>query len=174
MLIQEIRDHLLVDDLQLGQTLNHAVANGFSAQFNLLISMLSNDARDLAWVADPVVQEKQTEDLRKKFALGNQVRLQSDDSDIDRADVLGDQFRAGGLLAVHLMECLNPEPLTLKHPEIPQAVMDNMPPLNKEKIMYAYNHGNLERRPLNYQEPEEVLETVTTARQMTGRVALAV
>lgn len=174
MLTQEIRDHLLVDELQLGQTLNEAVANGFSAQFNLLVSMLSDDVRDQPWVTDPVAQEKQTEDLRKKFALGNQVRLQSDDEDLKRADLLGDYFRDGGLKAVHLLECINPEPLTLKHPEIPQMVMDNLPPLHREKILYEFNKGKIERGSLAYTDPKDVLDTVTQARELTDRVALAV
>lgn len=174
MLTQEIRDRLLVDELQLGEKLNEAVAAGFSAQFNLLLSMLSADMRDQPWVADPVVQEKQTEDLRKKFALGTQVRLQSCDDDLQRADVLGDYFREGGLTAVHLQECLNPEPLTLKHPDIPRSIIENLPPLTQEKIRHEYSCGKLERTPFALHKPEEVLETVALAREMNSKVAIAV
>lgn len=164
MLTSEIRDRFLVDELQLGQTLNNAVHAGFKAQFDLLISMLSSDVRDLAWVTDPVVHEKQTEDLRKKFALGNEVRLQSEPKDIDRADQLGNYFREGGLLAVHLQQCLNPEPLTLQHDEIPQEIMDELSPLQREKIRYENEEGKITRVSC-YPTPKEVLENVDKSRE---------
>ena len=104
MLTQEIRSRYLVDELQLGNTLNNAVHSGFKAQFDLLISMLSSDIQDAPWVTDPADAAEQREDLRRKFELGNPVRLQSDDADLARADELGEQFRAGGLKAVHLFK----------------------------------------------------------------------
>ncbi len=164
MLTGEIRDNLLVDELQLGSELNQAVHNGFSSQFSLLVSMLSDDVQDQAWVKDPVVQEKQTEDLREQFALQEPVRLQSEDSDIAKADMLGDYFRQGGMVAVHLLECLSPEPLTLRHPEIPRTVMEQLSPLQQEKIKYENTKGRLVRNPLTAVTPVEMLELVSESR----------
>ncbi len=171
MLTSEIRDSLLVDELQLGQTLNHAVHEGFAAQFHLLISMLSDDVRDQAWVADPVAQEKQTEDLRKKFALGDPVRLQSGDGDAERGERLGDIFREGGIDAVRLEICLNPEPLTLRHEDIPPSVIDFLTPLQREKLRYANEKGNPSRVAYSM-SPEEVLDAVSESRMAGGTVGL--
>lgn len=172
MLTQEIRSKYLVDELQLGDTLNKAVHSGFKAQFNLLISMLSSDVQDHAWVVDPATQEKQTEDLRKKFELGNQVRFQSDDADLVRADELGEQFRAGGLSAVHLLECLNPEPLTLKHGEIPQEILESLTPLQQEKHRYQNEVGKLAHVAYKL-SPTEVLENVIASREMNSNFNFA-
>ncbi len=171
MLTNEIRDKMLVDELQLGNDLNQAVHDGFSAQFNLMVSMLSDDMQDQAWVTDPVVQEKQTEDLREQFALGEPVRLQSDDGDIVKADLLGDYFRQGGLVAVHLMQCLRPEPLTLRHPEIPRTVMEQLSPLKQEKIKYENNRGRLTHHPISSTSPTEMLDVVTSSREQIEFIA---
>ena len=172
MLTGEIRDKMLVDELQLGSELNNAVHNGYSSQFSLLVSMLSDDVQDQAWVTDPVAHEKQTEDLREQFALGDQIRLQSGDSDIQKADMLGDYFRQGGMVAVHLMECLSPEPLTLQHPEIPRTVMEQLSPLQQEKIRYANTRGRLTRNPLTAATPVEMLEVVSGSQEIGRRMEL--
>ncbi len=171
MLTGEIRDNLLVDELQLGGQLNSAVHGGFSAQFNLMVSMLSDDVQDQAWVADPAEPEEQDEDLRGHFELGEGIRLQSSDGDIERADVLGDYFRQGGMTAVHLLECMNPEPLTLRHPEIPRTVMEQLSPLQQEKIRYQNARGRLVRRAISAATPEQVLEVTGSSREMeAGRL----
>lgn len=172
MLTQEIRSRYLVDELQLGNTLNNAVHSGFKAQFDLLISMLSSDIQDAPWVTDPADAAERREDLRRKFELGNPVRLQSDDADLARADVLGEQFRAGGLKAVHLQECLNPEPLTLKHNEIPDEVLNLLSPLKQEKYRYENEVGNIARVAYSM-TPEEVLDNVVGARELKDHFSVA-
>jgi hypothetical protein len=165
MLTQEIRSKYLVDELQLGDTLNEAVHNGFKAQFDLLVSMLSSDVQDHAWVVDPAAKEQQKEDLRKKFELGNPVRLQSDEQDLERANELGEQFREGGLTAVHLLQCLNPEPLTLKHNDIPKEIIESLSPLKQEKYRYENEVGRIAR--VSYKlSPKEVLDNVVDARDL--------
>ena len=112
------------------------------------------------------------EDLRRKFELGNPVRLQSDDADLARADELGEQFRAGGLKAVHLQECLNPEPLTLKHNEIPDEVLNLLSPLKQEKYRYENEVGNIARVAYSM-TPEEVLDNVVGARELKDHFSVA-
>ncbi|MFT5879398.1 MAG: hypothetical protein ACI86X_000501 [Moritella sp.] len=44
--VQSIRQHALIDELQLGQQLNRCALNGDRAKFALLLSMLSSDISD--------------------------------------------------------------------------------------------------------------------------------
>jgi len=44
--VQSIRQHALIDELQLGQQLNKCALNGDRAKFALLLSMLSSDISD--------------------------------------------------------------------------------------------------------------------------------
>jgi len=53
MIPQTLREHYLVDELQLGQTLNQAISQGRRSEFSLLLAMLSADVEDQPWVADP-------------------------------------------------------------------------------------------------------------------------
>ncbi|WP_369814923.1 VC2046/SO_2500 family protein [Moritella sp. JT01] len=46
MYVQSIRQHALIDELQLGQQLNKCTLNGDRAKFSLLLSMLSSDITD--------------------------------------------------------------------------------------------------------------------------------
>ena len=46
MIPQTLREHYLVDELQLGQTLNQAISQGRRSEFSLLLAMLSPDVED--------------------------------------------------------------------------------------------------------------------------------
>ena len=62
MIPQTLREHYLVDELQLGQTLNQAISQGRRSEFSLLLAMLSPDVEDQPWVADAPAIEAATND----------------------------------------------------------------------------------------------------------------
>ena len=67
MLETKIREKFLVDELQLGDSLNLAIHNNNREYFNLLLSMVSNDVTYDAAVVDPKKINPTNEDLRKEF-----------------------------------------------------------------------------------------------------------
>ena len=66
MLTPEIRNELLVDEMQLGQRLNEDVQTQNHADFALMLSMLSQDVTDQAIFSDEKQKVKEV-DLRAKF-----------------------------------------------------------------------------------------------------------
>ena len=66
MLTSEIRNELLVDELQLGTRLNNDIQAQNRADFALMLAMLSQDVRDNPIFATKENPQKK-EDLRAKF-----------------------------------------------------------------------------------------------------------
>lgn len=83
MLASEIRNTALIDELQLGQSLNHAVNSSDQASFALMLAMISDNAMDLPKEEDAVSAsaKAQKADLRAKFELPPEIRLQSGEGD---------------------------------------------------------------------------------------------
>lgn len=79
MLTHEIRNQLLVDELQLGTRLNQDIQTSDHADFALLLAMLSHDVTDNPEFSSSESKLKE-EDLRKKFNLlpeqKNMLKLQ--------------------------------------------------------------------------------------------------
>lgn len=80
MLTHEIRNQLLVDELQLGNRLNQDIQTSDHADFALLLAMLSHDVTDNPEFSSSEAKLKE-EDLRKKFNLlpeqKNMLKLQT-------------------------------------------------------------------------------------------------
>lgn len=80
MLTHEIRNQLLVDELQLGNRLNQDIQTSDHADFALLLAMLSHDVTDNPEFSSSEYKLKE-EDLRKKFNLlpeqKNMLKLQT-------------------------------------------------------------------------------------------------
>lgn len=80
MLTHEIRNQLLVDELQLGNRLNQDIQTSDHADFALLLAMLSHDVTDNPEFSSYESKLKE-EDLRKKFNLlpeqKNMLKLQT-------------------------------------------------------------------------------------------------
>lgn len=80
MLTHEIRNQLLVDELQLGNRLNQDIQTSDHADFALLLAMLSHDVTDNPEFSSSESKLKE-DDLRKKFNLlpeqKNMLKLQT-------------------------------------------------------------------------------------------------
>lgn len=80
MLTHEIRNQLLVDELQLGNRLNQDIQISDHADFALLLAMLSHDVTDNPEFSSSESKLKE-ENLRKKFNLlpeqKNMLKLQT-------------------------------------------------------------------------------------------------
>ena len=78
MQIHTLDKAAIINELQFGNGINHAVHEGRRADFSLILSMFSNDVRDVVPVEE--VQEVITSDdiLRQQFGLSQPQALRSD------------------------------------------------------------------------------------------------
>jgi hypothetical protein len=143
MLPMDIRDKLLVDELQLGHSLNDAIHNGDKAYFDLLLSMVSSDVMDDANVVDPIKERVTNEDLRKKFMLAPARSFYSEDADFTRADELGEIIRGNSISGLSLNLALNDAPLAVAANSISSDVINNVSPLCQMKNDLVNNSGSL-------------------------------
>ena len=133
MLTPEIRNELLVDELQLGVRLNEDVQNKDHADFALLLAMISHDVID-----NPLfnTEEKTTKEvnLRAKFALPPEQKKYANNSDFYRAQAMTEAFAKDGLRQVFLAQCMQNEPLTTFERSYSPEVFAQLTPLKQEKL----------------------------------------
>lgn len=119
----------IINELQFGNGINHAVHEGRRADFALILSMFSDDVRDNTPVE--VVDEVITTDtlLRQRFELQQPQPLRSDQSSYAVSAHQAKQFHASGLSGAKLIHYLTPEPLVYlpeQTHDFPEEVYHNL------------------------------------------------
>ena len=150
MISQTLREHFLVDELQLGQTLNQAISQGHRSEFSLLLAMLSPDVEDQPWVADQLVTASDPVDWRRKFELPKARPLAADAASHQRAVSVGGFVASGGLVAAPLLDCLPP-------------VGENISPLTQRKYQLAREGEQVAHDPLANLPPAAMLDSIEGA-----------
>ncbi len=163
MISETLREHYLVDELQLGQTLNQALSQGPRSEFSLLLAMLSPDAEDHPLVADVQVAAADPVDWRRKFELPKARPLAADAASHDRAVCVGEFVASGSLLTAHLLDCLEPEPLIRQQYELDPLVWENMSPLTQRKYQLAREGEPVAHDPLANLPPAAMLDSIEGA-----------
>ncbi|QSX31639.1 queD-like protein [Shewanella cyperi] len=125
----------LINELQCGERLNHAIEHGRRGEFALLLAMLSQDARDMAQFT---LGEEGTVDakLRRQFELPPAQTLVADVAD-DSLVNNGGEFHELGLRGFALQQALKPEALVTRGP-ISVTMLDalnNTDPLCKSRYL---------------------------------------
>lgn len=138
MQIHTLDKAAIINELQFGNRINHAVHEGRRADFALILSMFSNDVRDVVPVEEV---NSYDEVLRQQFGLAQPQTLRSDSSSYDLAAEQTKQFHGAGLPSVKLCHYLKPDALTY----LPEDTF-NLP----EEIYH--NLSGHERRSLGEQE----------------------
>ena len=115
---QSVNSNLLVEELQLGEQLNHCVHSDRRSDFALMLSMLSDDV--LAHSQFKLPQTEKTielitdESLRKAFDLPKKSRLSLEDlediNEFSQAHLIKSQH----LSTLHLTQALSPKPLAFR------------------------------------------------------------
>lgn len=163
MLTDTLRAHLLVDELQLGQSLNQALTDGRRSEFSLLLAMLSADVQDQPWIADKQPELSIDIDWRARFGLPHARPLEAEAPDLDRSACLNEMLTASGSIrAVHLQDCLLPEPLVRQQFEMDPRVWDELPLLTREKYRLAQQGRVPAREPLSA-PPSDMLDSIAAA-----------
>ena len=119
----------IINELQFGNGINHAVHEGRRADFALILSMFSDDVRDNTPVE--MVDDIATTDtlLRQRFELQEPQPLRSDQSSYPVSAQQAKQFHSGGLPSAKLAHYLVPEPLVYlpeQTHDFPEEVYHNL------------------------------------------------
>jgi hypothetical protein len=148
-----VHANLLINDSQLGDSLNQAVHQGRRGDFGLLLAMLSEDARDLPRIDEPVTVAGEP-DWRGHFALPEPTPpLFAEEIDQNRAAGLS---RLAGELqqdSLRLLLAMRGEPLKPSRHELPAEVTSNLHPRTLARMQGQLN-------AYLPQQPERMLEVL--------------
>lgn len=166
---EQIKSDLLINEWQLGSQLNQAVANGTRCKFNLLLSLLSDDARDFAEFSFKEQREAALAQaqLRASLFLPEAQPLINKGISLTQAGQLNEDLQSLNLDSIRLRLLLNNEAVLSrnKKDDIPVDIVENLSlltqhrltqsPLNSElskgvdaTLMKQYQQLDLENRPL--------------------------
>jgi hypothetical protein len=121
----------LIRESQLDNALNNCVHQGRRGDFGMMLAMLSQDALDFAQFHLPTSstdEKNQTEDaLKRELQIGPQKRLAPEEFDMLIGQENAFVVQHFGMTALHLKECLAPEPLAIRDDKkhIPLVIVDN-------------------------------------------------
>ncbi|WMC11321.1 VC2046/SO_2500 family protein [Oceanimonas pelagia] len=148
-----VHANLLINDSQLGDSLNRAVHQGRRGDFGLLLAMLSDDARDLPRIDEPAAGLSEP-DWRAHFALPEPTPPLFAEA-VDQARATGLSQLAGELQqdSLRLLLAMRGEPLKPSRDELPAEVAANLHPRTLARMQGQLN-ACLPR------QPERLLEVV--------------
>lgn len=143
MNIEQLNQQVVINEWQLGQQLNTAVQNGTRDKFNLLLSLLSDDARDFAQFEgrnNDEVDVKSQPDLRAYFELPEAQPLVNEGPSEHLLADLNKDLQQRNLTDIRFKQLLTNEAVLSKKQsgEFPEELLDNLPLLKKQRINAAY------------------------------------
>lgn len=119
----------VINELQIGNGINHAVNEGRRADFALILSMFSNDVRDAVPIEEVDSVKTSDDILRQQFSLSQPQALRSDTSSYELAAEQAKQFQTSGLPSAKLCHYLKPDALTYLPEDtfnLPEEVYHNL------------------------------------------------
>ncbi len=138
MNIKQTESGLLINEWQLGLQLNSAVHNGTRDKFNLLLSLLSDDARDFAeftfrQAKEDVLPEQA---LRETLFLPEAQPLLNKGISLQQATSLNEDLHNKDFTSIRLKQLLNNEALLSRNVtgDIPSDIIDNLPLLSQNRL----------------------------------------
>ncbi|WP_070967286.1 VC2046/SO_2500 family protein [Vibrio sonorensis] len=111
MVIHTLDKAGLINELQCGSGINHAVHEGRRADFALILSMFSNDVRDNTPVEQLNAKEITESLLRERFEIPPPQPLRSDEESYPISAKQAELFHGAGMSSAKLSQYLHPEPL---------------------------------------------------------------
>lgn len=140
MKIEQKESSLLINEWQLGQQLNTAVHNGTREKFNLLLSFLSDDARDFAQFSPSFEvldnEASKSVDLRSDFSLEEAQPLVNKGMSLEQAKLLSDNLEKDNLSSIRLQLLLKNEAILSRSEKliIDSDVSDNLSLLLQQRL----------------------------------------
>ncbi|MEG3755285.1 VC2046/SO_2500 family protein [Psychromonas arctica] len=138
MNIEQLKQQAVINEWQLGQQLNTAVHTGARDKFNLLLSFLSDDARDFAQFdvkANPEAATK-NEDLRAYFELPASQPLLNAGPSTKLLAELNEDLHQAKLADIRLKQLLSNEAVLSRNKQstLPLDIIDNLPLHKKLRV----------------------------------------
>lgn len=119
----------IINELQFGTGINHAVHEGRRADFALILSMFSDDVRDNTPIEKLDQVDSSEQALRKRFELQMPQSLRSDQSSYQQSAQQAELFHSAGLPSAKLCHYLKPDALAYLPEEthdLPEEVYHNL------------------------------------------------
>ncbi|MFW7523194.1 VC2046/SO_2500 family protein [Vibrio ostreicida] len=119
----------IINELQFGKGINHAVYEGRRADFALILSLFSDDVRDNTPIEKVTELDTTEKALRRRFELPPPQPIRSDQSAYSVSAVQSDLFQRSGLSSAKLSHYLTPEVLAYIPEEtydLPEEVYHNL------------------------------------------------
>ncbi|MEJ6474763.1 VC2046/SO_2500 family protein [Pseudoalteromonas piscicida] len=141
-------DGVLISESQLGSALNISVHETRSADFAMLLSMLSTDALDFSQFhlpkSEQIAKDNSEAALKKQFEVGPQKPLAPEEYNMLIGQHNAQLVAMGAMTTLKLKESLNPEPFAPRNDKkhIPLEVVENLEPAAKKRL--AKTQGKLE------------------------------
>ncbi len=127
----------IINELSFGNGISQAVQQGRRADFALLLSMFSSDARHITPVEEVETQEVTDATLREQFGLPAPQPLRNDQSSYAISALQAQRFHDGGLPAAKLNHYLSAEPLAYMPEDtfdFPEEVYQNLSGHERTKL----------------------------------------
>ncbi|MFT6986735.1 MAG: hypothetical protein ACJAT7_002577 [Psychromonas sp.] len=136
--MKQIESGLLINEWQLGQQLNTAVHKGTREKFNLLLSLLSDDARDFAQFALPPERNESLAqaELRASLFLADPQPLVNKGISERQAASLNSDLHKKDLTSIRLKQLLSNEALLSRNEsvDIPSEIIENLPLWSQNRL----------------------------------------
>lgn len=138
MNIEQLDQQVIINEWQLGQQLNNAVHNGTRDKFNLLLSFLSDDARDFGQfeLKSNIEESEKETDYRRYFKLpAAQPLVNEGPSDVMLAEY-NRELQATNMVDIRFKQLLRNEAILCKKVDdnLPADILDNLCLLTKQRM----------------------------------------
>ncbi len=138
---EQIENRLLINEWQLGSQLNVAVTNGTRNKFNLLLSLLSDDARDFSQFDLPKATQASLSEveLRESLSLAEPQPLVNKGFSLQQAATLSIAVHKKDLSDLRLQSLLNNEAILSRatKSDFDAEVVDNLSFLAQKRLKQA-------------------------------------
>lgn len=146
MNIEQLEQQVIINEWQLGQQLNTAVQSGTREKFNLLLSFLSDDARDFAQfdIKDSEPKANKEIDLRDKFNLPSAQPLVNEGPSQALLAELNKDLQQTQIDEIRLKQLLTNEAILCKATSdvLPIDILDNLSLIKQQRVNQAYQSSN--------------------------------
>ena len=158
MKIEQENLNLVINEWQLGQQLNTAVHNGTRDKFNLLLSMLSDDARDFSQFTVPAAQgetEHAKLSLRDELSLSDTQPLVNKGISVEQATTMNQHLTANKLSTLRLQYLLNNEAILSRNDDgvIDNDIKDNLSFLSQHRLVESLQKESVSKEPVHESAP---------------------
>ncbi|AUI86521.1 hypothetical protein BS333_09065 [Vibrio azureus] len=163
MQIHKLDKAAIINELQFGSGISHAIQEGRRSDFALILSMFSSDIRDVVPLEEVETIESDDQLLRSQLGVPQPQTLRSESSSYDIAAEQSKQFHQAGLSSAKLSHYLKPDALTYQPEDtfdLPEEVYHNLSGHERRSLSQP------KKNPLPYTGLHEKLITAQRKQQI--------